>query len=156
MYKNGLAFRSPDEPVPLPLVDDAVPALATGVGQLLADGPLEEALTALAAVHAIMFPWNKRSKHRVSMCDNYRISQISHTFLALRLITRNEISRIRKIYRIFHLSHNKKFCEKFARNAKEERNARIFSHFSHDKFDKCKKARNFSHFSLFSRLSQWN
>ena len=41
--------------VPLALVDDAVLVVPAGVGQVLAYRPLEEALAALAAVHAVVF-----------------------------------------------------------------------------------------------------
>jgi hypothetical protein len=43
----------------LSFVDDAVPALPTGVGQLLADGSLEETFTTFATVNAVMFTCKK-------------------------------------------------------------------------------------------------
>jgi hypothetical protein len=46
-------------PVSLSFVDDAVPALPTGVGQLLADGSLEETFTTFATVNAVMFTCKK-------------------------------------------------------------------------------------------------
>lgn len=43
--------------VPLPLIHHTVFAVPTGVGQVFAHRPLEEAFTALTAVDTVVFTW---------------------------------------------------------------------------------------------------
>ncbi len=56
LHSGGQAFHVPTvlAPVPLPFVYDAVSVLPTRVRQLLPDCALEEALAALAGVHAVV------------------------------------------------------------------------------------------------------
>jgi hypothetical protein len=51
-------------PVSLSFIDDAVPTLSTGVGQLFPDGAFEETLATFAAVDTVMFAWKSNTSLR--------------------------------------------------------------------------------------------
>lgn len=53
-HRQTLLVSAVLTPIPLPLVDDAGLLLATGVGKVLADGPLEESFASFATVDAIV------------------------------------------------------------------------------------------------------